>query len=95
MSVLTILWSMVSAACLTLAFVHFNIWLRNRKSQANLFFTWSAIGAAGCAVFELLMLRAKTTEAFEFAVQYNHITLFILLVSLVWFVEVHFKTAQR
>jgi len=95
MSFLTIAWSMVTAVCLTLALLHFYIWSKNRKFPATVLFSLAAVGAAGHAVFELIMLRATTVETYLFASLYYIIPLDILLVSLVWFVYVHFNTAKR
>lgn len=95
MSILTVLWSMAAAACLTLAAIHFFLWLRQRASLANLIFSFAAVGAAGNAVFELVMLHATEVSTYDLAIRYSHIPIFILLISLVWFVQVYFKTAQR
>jgi PAS domain S-box-containing protein len=95
MSVLTILWSAAAAACLTLAVLQFSVWLRRRDSLASLIFAFAALGAAGNAIFELAMLHATEIPTYDTAIRYSHIPIFVLLVSLVWFVAVYFQTAQR
>jgi hypothetical protein len=56
MSWITIVWSMASAVCLTLAAIHFAIWLKRRREVAHLLFALSALGAAVSGLIELTML---------------------------------------
>lgn len=94
MSILTMLWSMAIAVCLTLSFLHFYIWLKDRKSSATILFSLAALGAAGHSAFELIMLHATTIETYRLASLYFIIPLHLLLISSVWFVYVYFKTAK-
>jgi hypothetical protein len=64
MSLITIIWSMTSSACLTLAGIHFLIWCRNRKAWANLLFCVMAVATAAFAFIELWMMRSETTTEF-------------------------------
>ena len=41
------------------------------------------------------MLHATEVSTYDVAIRYSHIPIFILLISLVWFVQVYFKTATR
>jgi PAS domain S-box-containing protein len=86
---------MAAAACLTLGFMQLFMYMRTRDSLAKIFFFGAAIGAAGSAIFELIMFHATTVPTYSFAIRYSHIPIYILLVSLVWFVDIYFKTAQR
>jgi len=96
MSALSIVWSMMAGVCLTLSVLHGWIWLRQRRtSLSHLLFALAALGAAGNALIEQLYLHADSPEQFGrlFSAQNNVIAL--LLVSLVWFVYVDFRTARR
>ena len=96
MSLLTIIWSMAGAMCLTLAIVHGVIWIRQRNhAWANLLFTLSALGAAGSSFMELWGLHADSVETYALVVRYQNICIFALVVSLTWFVYVYFETANR
>lgn len=78
-----------------LAVQHFILWINDRQSTANLLFSFAAIGAAASAFFELFQLHTTSIEVFNQSVRYGHIPIFILLVSLVWFVYIYFGTARR
>jgi hypothetical protein len=64
MSLITIIWSMIASACLTLAAINFLIWGRNREAWANLFFSLVATGTAAWTFCELWMMRAETLAEF-------------------------------
>ena len=55
MSLVTVVWSMIAAACLTLAAVHLPVWWRNREARATLAFSVAAICTAAIALCELAM----------------------------------------
>ena len=63
MSWVTIVWSMVASACLTLAAMHVLIWARRRTAWAHLLFSLAVVGVAGYAGCELRMLRAETPRS--------------------------------
>ena len=60
MSWITTIWSTVASACLTLALIHFHIWVRDRQRYAYLLFSVSALGAALTGFFDLLTLQAQS-----------------------------------
>jgi PAS domain S-box-containing protein len=95
MSILTIAWSMAAAICLTFAALNIYIWSKKRHDISYLLFSIAAIGAFGNAVVELWMSKAVTIETFRLAVKMQHIPVFLLVISLVWFVYVYFNTARR
>lgn len=95
MSILTIIWSLVAGACVTLALMQYFIWMRDRKETANLLFSFSAIGAAGIAIFKLWGLKTIDINLYSLEVKLTHIPIFILLISLIWFIYVYFGTARK
>ena len=64
MSWVTIIWSMISSACLTLALVHLLVWWGRRDARGNMLFSILAVATAVYAGFELWMMHAKTPVAF-------------------------------
>ncbi|KPK28931.1 MAG: hypothetical protein AMJ61_00005, partial [Desulfobacterales bacterium SG8_35_2] len=81
--------------CITFALIHLFIWFRQRGVIAHLLFSIAALGAAGCAFAEFWALTAGTIETYHSTVRWQHIPVFILLVSLVWFIVVYFGTARK
>src|SRR3954467_10060612 len=94
MSQVTVIWSMVVAACLTLAAIHFPVWWRNRDALATLSFVVAAVATAGIALCELSMLRAPTPAAYATAARWAHVPVAVLLVGLSGFAY-HYLDAGR
>ena len=95
MNWILMLWPMAAAACLTLAFVHFGVWLRRRDAWANLLFAVAAIASAGLGVFELLAGQAETTARYARIVCWAFIPCWLLVASLIGFVRVFFGTGRN
>jgi two-component system sensor kinase FixL len=94
MSWVTILWSMSAAACLTVAGIHFSVWLTARREWGHLLFSLSAVGAAGTAACELLVMRAVTIEGYGAALWWAQLPLWVLVVSIVWFTRSHLRAGR-
>ena len=90
----TILSSSVAAACLTLAGVHLFIWSQDRAARANLGFAVLAVGVALFSWCCLLMMRAPTPDAFAWALWWSNVTIFVIVVGVVAFVQTYFHTAR-
>ena len=95
MSILTILWTFAATACLTIGLIYLFIWLRLRKSRENLLFGLAAIGAAATGFFELLALSSNDIPIYVVALKYQTFGVFIMLVSLVWFMLFYFGTGRK
>ena len=89
MSWITVIWSMVASACLTLAVIYCLIWFRDRRAWANLFFALTAASTTALAFSELWMMRAETPVELFGAVTVGRVALFVWLVSITWFVRFH------
>jgi len=85
MSLVTVVWSMIAAACLTLAAVHLPVWWRNREARASLAFAIAAVSSAAIAYFELHMLKAQTPHEFAAALRWAHVPVVFLLLALAAF----------
>src|ERR1039457_7455947 len=95
MSWVTIIWSMVASACLTLAAVNLLVWCKKRTAWANLLFSLTAVGTAGMAYCELWMMQAETPEQFGTALRWLHVPAWALLLALVGFVRLSCVPADR
>ena len=89
MSLVTVVWSMIAAACLTLAAVHLPVWWRNREARATLAFGIAAASTAAIAFAELVMLKAATPETYATAVRWAHVPIVVLMVALAGFAFHH------
>ncbi|HSC63282.1 MAG TPA: ATP-binding protein [Caldimonas sp.] len=85
MSPVTVVWSMIAAACLTLAAVHFPVWWRNRDARASLAFSIAAICTAALALCELTMLKAPTPAVYATALRWANVPVALLMVALAAF----------
>jgi len=94
MSRITIIWSMSASACLTLAGINFLFWCRNRKTWANLLFSLTATSTAAFAFCELCMMLADTPAEFVTVLKWGHVAVWLLVVSLVWFVWLYLKAGR-
>ena len=76
MSWVTVIWSMVASACLTLAAMHLLVWCKKRTAWANLLFSLTAAATAALAGCELWMMRAETPGQFGTALRWVHVPAF-------------------
>ena len=95
MSWITIVWSMASAVCATLALIHLAIWFHRRSQVVHLLFALTAFGAAGNALGELAMLKATTVEGYATALRVSLVPLVLLVISMAWYVRSYFGTGRR
>ena len=94
MSLVTIIWSMNAAACLTLAALNFLTWGRNREARANLLFSLLATGTAAWTFCELWMMRAETPAEFGTVLKWGHLAAWLVIVSIVWFIRFYLKAGR-
>ena len=90
----TILWSMIAAACLTLAAFYCVVWLRQRENWVHLLFSSSAVAVAAIAGFELAMMHAQTVGQYEALLRWIHVPTWALTVSLVGFVRLYLRAGR-
>jgi len=93
MSLVTVVWSMIAAACLTLAAVHLPVWWRNREARATLAFSVAAICTAAIALCELAMLKAATPADYAAAQRWMNLPVALLLIALAGFAH-HYLDAR-
>jgi PAS domain S-box-containing protein len=91
---ITIIWSMVASACLTLGAMNLLVWLENRTAWANLLISVMAAATAGIAFGELSMMLAATSAEFGSALRWTHLPVWLVVVSLVLFVRYYLRSGR-
>jgi len=94
MSWVTIIWSMVTAVCLTLGTIYLLIWFRERHSWAYLCFFVLAVGVIGMAVGEFAAMYAKSPTAYGAGIRWGHFAYGIIAVGSLGFVHFYFGTGK-
>jgi two-component system sensor kinase FixL len=94
MSWVTIIWSTIASACITLAGIYLLVWCRNRTAWANLLFSLTAVAAAGFAFCELSMMLAETPGEFGTALRWGQVSVWLWTVSLVGFVWLYLQAGR-
>ena len=94
MSWTTVIWSMAAASCLTLAGVHFCVWLYQRHSWGSLLFSISAVAAAVIAMQELALMHAQTPAGYGETLRWMHVSVATIIITLVWFIRWHLRTGR-
>ncbi len=89
MSWVTVIWSMVASACLTLTAIYGFVWSRNRTAWAHLLFAATAASTAVFTFCELWLMRVETPGELLTALKWGHLSLLLWLVSIIWFVRLH------
>jgi PAS domain S-box-containing protein len=95
MSWVTVIWSLSAGACLTLAFLQFIVWWKDRAARANLVFSLGAVAVAVFASLELALMRAETPEQFGTIARWIHVPAWVLIVSIVAFVRLYLNAGRR
>ena len=94
MSWVTIIWSMIASACLTLAAIYFLVWCQRRTVWAGLLFSLTSAAVAVYAIIELWMMRAETPAEFATALRWLHVPVWVLILSFVGFVRLHLRAGR-
>jgi PAS domain S-box-containing protein len=90
-----LVWPMMGAACLSMASVHFGVWLADRARWAHLCFAGAAATVAVIAGIELYIVHAGTAEQAIAALRAGHVALFVVILFLAGFVHLHFGGSRR
>jgi PAS domain S-box-containing protein len=94
MNWVTVIWSMMASACLTLAVVHALVWWRRRDVSAHLLFALSATATAMLAGVELWLMQAQSPGEYGTVMRWGHVPMWLLLVSLVGFVRLYLQAGR-
>jgi two-component system sensor kinase FixL len=94
MSWVTIIWSMVASACLTLAAMHLLIWGKKRAAWTNLLFAVTAVATAAMAGGELWLMRAETAREFGAVLRWSHVPYWVVVLALVALVRLYLRAGR-
>ena len=94
MNTVTILWSCVAGAALTMAGAYGALWILDRRSLANLAFGVVALAVAGLSITELGMMHSASAAEYGAWVRWFHLPNFFAVVGLVAFVHLQFGTGR-
>ena len=94
MSWITMLWSMDAAFCFTLAGIYLLVWSKERDGWVHLLFSCSAVAAGVIACIELISMRTETTAQYEMLLRWAQLPVWLLILSLVWFVRLYFRAGR-
>ncbi|HUI66962.1 MAG TPA: hypothetical protein VL087_01980, partial [Nitrospirota bacterium] len=94
MNLVTIIWSMIASACLTLAAINLLVWFRKRTSWANLLISVMAAGTAGLAFCELSAMMADMPAEFSRALWWGNLPVWMVVVSLVLFIRLYLRSGR-
>jgi two-component system sensor kinase FixL len=94
MSWVTIIWSIVASACLSLAALHLLVWCQKRAALANLFFSLAAAATAVLAMCELWMMWAQTPAQFGTALRWLHVPVWVIVVAMVGFIRLYLRAGR-
>jgi len=95
MTWVTILWPMVTGACVTMALIHLRIGRRNTPGTAQLLFSLSAFVVAAFSCLELASTRADSPAQFLEIQRWLDILGGAMLISVMAFVWVLFGTGRK
>ena len=93
-SLVTVIWSMIASACLTLAGIQLLVWCKTHNAWPNLLFSFTAVSTAAFAFCELRMMRASTPAEFASTLKWGQVPVWLLVVSLVGLVRVLLKAGR-
>lgn len=94
MSWVTVIWSMVISACLTLAVMHLLIWYSKHTAWSNLLFSLTAVAIAAVASCEFWIMRTQTPEQIGTAIRWLHVASWVMILSLVGLVRIHLRAGK-
>ena len=87
MSWVTVIWSMIASACLTLAAIYALVWFRNRTAGPICSLPRRQPRPRRSRSVNCGMMRAGTPGELLTAMRWAHVALLFLLVSIIWFVH--------
>lgn len=95
MGILFAVYTSILAVSTTLALINLVIWYNFRNKTEYLFFSISSLGAGMMAFMDGISIQIVDPNVFLNFTRYYHIPLYILLISLIWFVKTYFKTGRK
>lgn len=94
MNWMTVAWPMVTAACLTLAFINLRIALGDVQRAPHLYFTLAAVAVAAISGLELGILQSQDLTTCQDLLRWSSLPITLMVVSVVGFVWTFFGTGR-
>ncbi len=95
MSTFEVAFVSIVAVSMTVMIINLRIWFKSKSKPANLLLASAALGAAFLAVMELLQFNTTSIEHYNVIIKITHIPIFMLIVSITWFVRYYFGTGRE
>lgn len=93
MNWVTILWPVMTGACLTMALIHAVLWYRERRI-AHFLFALLAVSIAAISIGELAMMFAPTPGHYGDILRWLHVPGAVMFISLALFVRVQYPASR-
>jgi signal transduction histidine kinase len=90
----TIIWSMIAAACFTLAAIHGLVWWFYRSRLDRLAYVFLASATGTMALVEIAMMTAPTPGAFATALRWYHVPVWVDFLAIMAFVRLHLRAGR-
>lgn len=95
MNLVTIIWSFIASVCLTLTIINLQVWIRRRTAWTNLLISVMAAATAVTAFCELSMMMAETPQEYGHTMQWIHVPLWVIFISLVLFTRTYLHAGRQ
>jgi two-component system, LuxR family, sensor kinase FixL len=89
----TAIWAMLIGGCVAMALPHLVVGIWQRRG-AHFCFVAATAAVIAIAVGELCMMRSTSVDEFARAQQWIHVPIFVLVVALVCFIRLYFRTGR-
>ena len=86
---------MCAAACAMFGLTHVMLFLHQRRAAVYVLSSLMAFSACSGALIELALMRADSIAAYAQLLVWENFAVYVLLMSMVWYVQVHFGSARR
>jgi two-component system, LuxR family, sensor kinase FixL len=94
MSWVTVTFSMVASACLTMALIYGFIWARKWQVWVNLLIAVLSLGTGVSAGLELAQMRAGSPAEIALALRWEHVSVWVAVLALVGFVRLYLRAGR-
>jgi two-component system sensor kinase FixL len=94
MSWVTIIFSMIASACLTMALIYGFIWRQKPATYLNLLFALAALGTAASSVYELTEMHAVSPAQIALALRWEHVSVWVTTLALAGFVRLYLRAGR-
>jgi len=94
MSSVTVIFSMIASACLTMALIYGFVWWQKPGTYLNLLFALAALGTAASAGCDLWEMHADSPAQFALALRWEHVSVWVTTLALAGFVRLYLRAGR-